>query len=165
MLYLSKRVKPECLTAVAFLSTRVEVCDIDDLAKLHRLLGYLRASRHRGIVLRIGEHMTIRSYIDAAYGVHTVSGRSHTGCAIVVGSAGPVYVKWSKQKIVTKSSTEAELVAVSDTASQCIHLRNFVIAQGYEVGPAIIYQDNLSCMALMKNVQIVLVISTSDISG
>ena len=94
--------------------------------------------------------MTIRSYIDAAYGVHTVSGRSHTGCAIVVGSAGPVYVKSSKQKIVTKSSTEAELVAVSDTASQCIHLRNFVIAQGYEVGPAIIYQDNLSCMALMK---------------
>ena len=150
MLYLSKRVKPECLTAVAFLSTRVEVCDIDDLAKLHRLLGYLRASRYRGIVLRVGEHMTIRSYIDAAYGVHTVSGRSHTGCAIVVGSAGPVYVKSSKQKIVTKSSTEAELVAVSDTASQCIHLRNFVIAQGYEVGPAIIYQDNLSCMALMK---------------
>jgi hypothetical protein len=51
---------------------------------------------------------------------------------------------------VTKSSTEAELVALSDTASQAIHLRNFVIAQGYEIGPAIIYQDNLSCMALMK---------------
>ena len=39
---------------------------------------------------------------------------------------------------------------MSDTASQAIHLRNFVIAQGYEVGPAIIYQDNMSCMALMK---------------
>jgi len=56
----------------------------------------------------------------------------------------------SKQKIVTKSSTEAELVGLSDTASQAIHLRNFVLAQGYETGPAIIYQDNLSCMALMK---------------
>jgi hypothetical protein len=29
-------------------------------------------------------------------------------------------------------------------------MRNFVQAQGYEVGPAIIYQDNTSCMALMK---------------
>ena len=29
-------------------------------------------------------------------------------------------------------------------------MRNFVQAQGYEVGPAIIYQDNMSCMALMK---------------
>ena len=51
---------------------------------------------------------------------------------------------------MTKSSTEAELVGLSDTASQAIHLRNFVMAQGYEVGPAVIYQDNLSCMALMK---------------
>ncbi len=39
---------------------------------------------------------------------------------------------------------------MSDTASQAIHLCNFVIEQGYEVGPAVIYQDNLSCMALMK---------------
>jgi hypothetical protein len=31
-----------------------------------------------------------------------------------------------------------------------LHLRNFVTAQGYDVGPAIIYQDNMSCMALMK---------------
>ena len=30
------------------------------------------------------------------------------------------------------------------------HLRNFVIALGYDVGPAIIFQDNMSCMALMK---------------
>jgi hypothetical protein len=29
-------------------------------------------------------------------------------------------------------------------------MRNFVIAQGYDVGPVIIYQDNMSCMALMK---------------
>jgi hypothetical protein len=40
MLYLSKRVRPECLTAVSFLSTRVQVCDQDDLGKLRRLLGY-----------------------------------------------------------------------------------------------------------------------------
>ncbi len=86
----------------------------------------------------------------AAYGVHTASGKSHTGCAIVLGSMGPVLAKSSKQKCVTKSSTEAELVGLSDTASLAIHLRNFVIAQGYEVGPAVIYQDNLSCMALMK---------------
>jgi len=98
LLYVAKRVKPECLTAVAFLSTRVDVCDSDDLAKLHRLLGYLRGSRHRGIALRPGHHMDVAAYIDAAYGVHTASGRSHTGCSIVVGSAGPVYVKSSKQR-------------------------------------------------------------------
>jgi hypothetical protein len=150
MLYLAKRVRPECLTAVAFLATRVHACDVDDLAKLRRLLGYLKGTADRGITLRIGEYMTVHAYIDAAYGVHVDSGKSHTGCAIVLGDAGALFAKSSKQKIVTKSSTEAELVGLSDTASQAIHLRNFVIAQGYETGPAIIYQDNLSCMALMK---------------
>lgn len=150
VLYMAKRVRPECLTAVAFLTTRVNVCDVDDLAKLHRLLGYLLGTRDRGIALRIGGDMTVHAYIDAAYGVHSASGKSHTGCAIVLGQGGPVYVKSGKQKIVTKSSTEAELVGLSDTASQAIQLRNFVIAQGYDTGPAIIYQDNLSCMALMK---------------
>ena len=70
VLYLAKRVRPECLTAVAFLSTRVNECDQDDLSKLKRLLGYLKGTRERGIVLRIGEHMRVRAYIDAAYGVH-----------------------------------------------------------------------------------------------
>jgi exosome complex RNA-binding protein Rrp4 len=148
--YLAKRVRPECLTAVSFLSTRVQCCDTDDLAKLDRLLGYIYGTRNRGIVLSIGEYMTISAYIDAAYGVHTASGKSHTGCAIVVGEVGPVFCKSGKQKIVTKSSTEAELVGLSSTATEAIHLRNFVIAQGYEVGPAIVYQDNMSCMALMK---------------
>jgi hypothetical protein len=66
VLYLAKRVRPECLTAVSFLSTRVQVCDVDDMAKLKRLLGYIFGTRYRGIVLRIGEHMTVKAYIDGA---------------------------------------------------------------------------------------------------
>ena len=150
VLYLAKRVRPECLVAVAFLSTRVQTCNIDDLAKLRRLLGYLLGTRDRGIVLRIGSELVVKAFIDAAYGVHTGSGRSHTGCVIVLGDGGPVYAKSTKQKIVTKSSTEAELVALSDFASQAIHMRNFLLGQGYKLGPAIVYQDNKSCMALIK---------------
>ena len=61
-----------------------------------------------------------------------------------------MYAKSSKQKIVSKSSTEAELIATSDTAAQAIHLRSFITGQGYTTGPVIIHQDNLSCMALLK---------------
>jgi Reverse transcriptase (RNA-dependent DNA polymerase) len=150
MLYLSKRARPECLTTVAFLTTRVNVCDKDDLGKLRRLLAYLRGTKERGIILRIGERMEVRTYIDAAYGVHTSSGKSHTGCVVVIGEGGPVYNKSSKQKIVTKSSTEAELVGLSDSVSQALHMRHFLIAQGYVIGPVIIHQDNMSCMALIK---------------
>ena len=43
------------------------------------------------------------------------------------GDAGPIFSKSTKQRIVTKSSTEAELVGLSDTASQAI-----VIVPGFE---------------------------------
>jgi hypothetical protein len=149
MLYVSKRVRPECLTTVAFLATRVTKSDMDDLAKLKRLLKYLRSTAGRGICLRPGVIGTqVRAYIDAAYGVH-VDGKSHTGCAITIGDSGPVFVKSGKQSIVTKSSTEAELVATSDSAGQAFHVRNFVIAQSHADKPAELLQDNLSCMALL----------------
>jgi hypothetical protein len=149
MLYLAKRVRPECLTAVAFLSTRVIECDIDDLAKLRRLLGYVLGTRDRGIVFDIGDEMRVHAYIDAAYGVHSDL-RSHTGCAVVLGKAGPIHCKSKKQRIVTKSSMEAEVVGLSDTASTALHLHNFVEAQGYTLKPTALHQDNMSGMAVMK---------------
>jgi hypothetical protein len=152
LLYVAKRVRPEMLLATSFLATRAQEPDTDDENKLKRALGYLLGTRDRGIVLRIGDFMTVEAYIDAAYGVHTASGRSHSGCAVVLGlgGSGSIQVKSSKQKIVTKSSTEAELVALSDYASQAIWTRNFIVSQGYDVGPVVLHQDNLSCMALMK---------------
>ena len=117
MLYLSKRVRPDCLAAVAFLTTRVNFCDRDDLAKLKDLMGYIR---NRSIVPRVGNTMTVKAYIDAVYGIHQNSGKFPAGCDIVVGNAGPL--KAAKQKIATKSSTEAEPVGLSDTASQAIHI-------------------------------------------
>ena len=64
-----------------------------------------------------------------------------------------VHCKSAKQQIVTKSSTEAELVALSDSASQVLHTRAFIMAQGYECGPMTAYQDNMSCMALIERGQ------------
>ena len=68
VLYIAKRVKPECLTAVSFLTSRVGVVyDIDDLGKVRRLLGYIRKTRTAGVCFRIGSDMIIRVYVDAAY--------------------------------------------------------------------------------------------------
>eukprot|EP01033_Poteriospumella_lacustris_P012318 gene12319-8810_t len=89
----------------------------------------------------------VRAHIDASYGVHTDSGRSHTGCVVSVGS-GPVFAKSAKQRIVTKSSTE--LVGLSDTASQAIHIREFLLEQGLATGQAMLGQDNLSAIALVR---------------
>jgi KUP system potassium uptake protein len=60
-------------------------------------------------------------------------------------------VKSSKQKLVAKSSTEAELIALSDALGQVIWTRNFLCAQGYDLGPFTVLQDNLSTMTMVKN--------------
>ena len=45
--------------------------------------------------------------------------------------------------MVSKSSTEAvELIGISDMLSQVIWTRDFLVEQGYEVGPARLQQDN-----------------------
>ncbi len=41
LLYLGKRVRPEILAAVSFLTTRINPCDNDDMNKLARVLSYL----------------------------------------------------------------------------------------------------------------------------
>ena len=149
LLYLAKRIRPECLTAVAYLSTRVTKCDEDDVEKLYRLVRYVRGTSDVGVVMRPGVlGITVRLYVDASYGVHT-DGKSHTGSCIVIGDVGAVHCRSTKQAIVTKSSTEAELVGMSDSANQALHIRNFLIRQGYAMEPVTVYQDNLSCMALI----------------
>jgi hypothetical protein len=66
ILYVSKRVLPECLTTVAFLATRVTKCDSDDLKKLTRLQRHILATTGRGIILRPGvKRMQVRAWIDA----------------------------------------------------------------------------------------------------
>jgi hypothetical protein len=148
-LYLGKRVRPDLLTAISFLARRVNEPTEQDLRKLFRVVRYLRSTREKGIVLEANKALAVYAWVDASYGVHA-DFKSHTGCVIGIGK-GPIYAKSSTQKLNTKSSSEAELVGVSDSAGQVIWTRNFLIEQGYDLGPATIYQDNQSAIALVRN--------------
>ena len=143
-LYLSKRSRPDILTVVSFLTTRVTKCNMDDMKKLLRLLYYLQGTADRGIVLRIGRlGIQVRQFIDAAYGVFSDM-KSSSGGVIMIGDKGPVDACSCKQTIVTKSSMEAELVAASDLLNEALYLQKFLESQGHERRPVILYQDNQS---------------------
>ena len=62
-----------------------------------------------------------------------------------------VLCKSSKQKIVTKDSTEAELVALSDMKNEVMKCWEFMVEQGYDLPPPKLFQDNKSTIALVKN--------------
>jgi len=56
-----------------------------------------------------------------------------------------------KQKIVVRSSTEAELVCLSDATSICAGHLNFLKTIGLELQSATMHQDNMSTMRLATN--------------
>ena len=64
---------------------------------------------------------------------------------------GPIDIASTKQRINTKSSAEAELMAISDKATRAIWCSEFLQAQGYNKEPATIFQDNTSTMRLATN--------------
>lgn len=149
LLYLAKILRRECLTAVAYLSTRVTCATRGDVEKLRRLVRYLRPTRTLGLRLRVGERgVCVTAAADAAYAVHS-DRKSHTGGALMVGGGSCVLAKSAKQRIVTKSSTEAELVAASDFVNCAYGLQKFLRGQGYAVPPIRVLQDNTSTIALL----------------
>jgi hypothetical protein len=60
-------------------------------------------------------------------------------------------VRSTKLRMMTKSSTESELVAASDCGSDILFVRNFIMAQGKHKSPAKLFQDNQSTVKLLLN--------------
>ena len=89
------------------------------------------------------------TWVDASYGVHPDM-KSHTGGAMSLGR-GVFTCKSSKQKLNTKSSTEAELVGASDYLPNTLWTKYFLEAQGYELETNSFAQDNQSAIKLEKN--------------
>jgi len=149
LLFLSKRGRPDIQTAVAFLSTRVKNPDGDDLKKLSRVIKYLDGSVD--IVLRLSAQapLVIKWWIDGSFAIHRDM-RSHTGGTMTMGY-GSIISNSTKQKLNTRSSTEAELVAVDDMMPQVLWTKQFLEEQGFQVHPVKILQDNRSAMLLEEN--------------
>jgi len=149
LLFLCKRARPDIHTAVAFLTTRVTSPDVDDYAKLRRVMRYLRGTINLPLTLESHPSGNMRWWVDASFAVHPDM-KSQTGAVMSLGG-GAMMSMSCRQKINTKSSTEAELVGVDDALPQVIWSRNFLLAQGFTVNDNVIYQDNQSTMLLERN--------------
>jgi hypothetical protein len=66
------------------------------------------------------------------------------------GEGAPITMS-KKQKLNTRSSTEAELVGADDAINMVLWTKLFLEEQGYEVTDNILYQDNKSAILLEKN--------------
>jgi hypothetical protein len=148
LLHLSKRARPDIQTAVIFLCTRVQEATREDKEKLLRVLGYLKGMVERTLLLRAQKEKRIVAYIDAAYAVHSDS-KSHSGVAIYVGDT-LAYVSSKKQKCMSKSPTEAELIALTDNLGLVELFKEFLefVTQS-NVSTPVVYQDCSAVVSLV----------------
>ena len=131
------------------LCTRVKEPNKDDWRKLTDVLLYLNGTRNDKLILSADDLRIIKWFIDASFAVHP-DFKSHTGGGMTFGK-GTVQSQSRKQKLNTRSSTEAELVGVDDMSVMVLWTRLFMEAQGYEIKQNILYQDNKSTILLEKN--------------
>ena len=61
---------------------------------------------------------------------------------------GMVHARASKQKLNAKSSTETEVIGVSEYIPFKIWLTNFLEAQGYKLKDKVLHQDNMSAIRM-----------------
>ena len=144
------RARLDLLLAVGFLSTRVSKSTTQDQAKLKRLLEYIKGSMNQEYTIGADSMEKLRTWVDASYAVHPDM-KSHTGGVMSLGIGGFVGKSW-KQKLTTKSSTEAELVGASDYLPHTtMWTTRFLESQGYSIMENYLEQDNESAIKLATN--------------
>lgn len=119
--------------------------------KLRRIYQYIFGTINHGI--KLGTTTTqLAIYTDASYAVHN-NGRSHSGIiATFAGYTGPLFVKSHAQKLVTLSSTEAELVAIVEGVRRILTIQSFLQELNLQShDPIIAFQDNKSTIHIIHN--------------
>ena len=149
LFFLSQHTHLDIHTVVSFLNSQLLQPNEDDYKKLIRVMKYLDGMVDMPLVLSANNSGQIHWWIDASFAVHTDM-KSHTGVTMSMGK-GAIYSTSRKQKHVTHSSTEAEIVAVHDVMPQLIWTGYFLAAQGFNIKSTTMYQDNMSSILIEKN--------------
>jgi len=127
LIYCTCRGQKDLQIAISFLSKRHLVCNEHDYGKLR----YLKA------VISISDIERLITFVDVSYAVH-MNMRSHMGVAMIFGIS--VFSSDSKmQKLNTKSSTDAEIMAVSNFLPKVIYMHLFMEVQEYPIRENIIF--------------------------
>ena len=149
MLYICIRARLDVKLGVAFLCTRVSKSTEQDWAKLRRVLQYVKGTIDMPRILGADDMTRLLTWVDASYAVHPDM-RSHTGGCMSFGT-GVLMPKSMKQKLNTKSSTEAETVGGSDYVSNVTWTELFLEHQGITLESNRFMQDNLRTKMLIIN--------------
>ena len=147
------RTRIDIALAVAHKQTRCVGALKVDLRDLDHIMGYLASTPSKGIIIHC-TNLQLCLYVDVGHATHPDM-KSHTGSLVTCGEygkdSGVAPIMWSsnKQKVVTLSSTSAELVGVSDKFDKLQTAHDlFQFLKIKQVQPYKVFQDNTSTITI-----------------
>lgn len=150
LLFVAINTRPDISAAVTILAQRVEKPTQRDWDEVKRVIKFLKATAANKLRLGFTGDTALIGYADADYAEDRDTRKSNTGFVFLFG--GPISWACRKQTCVALSSTEAEVIALSEAAKECIWLRDVLRDFGVNVqGPTIIHEDNQSCIKIFEN--------------
>jgi len=151
LMYLAKRSRPDILMPISYLATKSHGATVNDFNKLFRVLKYVNGTKELGLTLAPSS-LELNCFIDASFAIHS-DAKSHTGIVVSLGGdvISPVAVFSKKQSLTTKSSFEAELVALDEGVTTLVWFQRLMDDLSYSILPSIIYQDNQSTIHVARH--------------
>ncbi|XP_019084189.1 PREDICTED: uncharacterized protein LOC109125882 [Camelina sativa] len=143
--------RPDIQFAVNFVCQKMHEPKMSDFHLLKRILRYVKGTTAMGISFNKNTDFTLRAYSDNSHANCKDTRRSIAGFCTFLGNN---IISWSskRQPTVSKSSTEAEYRALSDTTSEPVWINNMLKDLRIpQMEPPELYGDNLSSIYLAAN--------------
>lgn len=152
LIYLANGTRPDISHAVSSLCRFFNNPGLSHWVALKRLLRYIYGTSGLGITLggkQINPPLSL--FVDASDGDDRLTEKSRSGFIFLLDKS-PILWSSSIQKLLTLSSTESELVALTEATRQNVWLRD-LLSELHHIAPdpTITYEDNLSTILLVKN--------------
>lgn len=147
--YLMVATRPDISYAVSVASRNLEKPTNVDVMRVKRIFRYLKGTIDKGLVFAKSRDKKLICFSDADFGGDSSTGHSTSGMVFLF--SGPIMWKSQKQPTVAISSTEAELVALTETAREALWLKELLKEIVGVTEKPTIYVDNESAIKLSEN--------------
>ncbi len=157
LLYLSNTTRIDISYIVNVLARSVDCPTTIHMKVAINVIKYLKGTAGHGLVFKAnagnGTAPKVVAYGDADWAGDKTTRKSTTGTVITL-NGNIVYWSTKKQQSVSRSTTEAEYVALANTTADCLWVRNWltevlVTPISQAIPPIIVYCDNQSTVHLV----------------
>jgi hypothetical protein len=155
LMFLTTATRPDIACAVRKLATYISRPGQAHWIAAKRILRYLKGTRTLGVTFvrdnNPDKRSLLRGYSDASFNSES-DGKSVTGY-VFTSAGGSITWGSRKQGLTALSTTEAECLALTETAQEAVWLRTLLEELNLPQDPTPIYEDNQGTIALAANPQ------------